>query len=232
MVYSSPAQFHRESPRAFHLCGVSADSLDWSHSGRLWPRTDLSLAIGSAKGFSVALGYWFDAAFFVLRGINIYGDPVRWTTQKSAAFTVLSFLNTTKYPPSLLFLLMTLGPAMLFLWAVDGRRRDGCDPRSSSARCRCSIICCTSRSSICSRSSYVMRVTAKSTGCSSHLTVGQFPVTPPPGMGILSADCLSGLGFCGSRALSALPMVRSLEAAPQRRMAQLFLNKIVRGFKQ
>jgi uncharacterized membrane protein len=66
------------------------------------------------------LGVGLSAAFFVLRGINIYGDPVRWTTQKSAAFTVVSFLNTTKYPPSLLFLLMTLGPAMLFLWAVDG----------------------------------------------------------------------------------------------------------------
>ena len=71
------------------------------------------------KRFLVLLGIALTLDFFVLRGINLYGDPSRWAVQKSAAFTVLSFLNTTKYPPSLLFLLMTLGPAMLFLWAVD-----------------------------------------------------------------------------------------------------------------
>jgi uncharacterized membrane protein len=73
------------------------------------------------KGFLLRLGIGLTAAFIVLRGINIYGDPIRWTTQKSAVFTVLSFLNTNKYPPSLSFLLMTLGPAMLLLWAVDSR---------------------------------------------------------------------------------------------------------------
>ena len=71
--------------------------------------------------FLLRLGLGLTANFVLLRAINVYGDPVRWSTQKSAAFTVLSFLNTSKYPPSLLFLLMTLGPAMLFLWAVDGR---------------------------------------------------------------------------------------------------------------
>ncbi len=72
------------------------------------------------KTFLLRLGTGLTTAFVVIRAINIYGDPLRWSTQKSAAFTVLSFLNTTKYPPSLLYLLMTLGPAILFLRVVDG----------------------------------------------------------------------------------------------------------------
>lgn len=73
------------------------------------------------KPFLLRLGIGLTAAFLVLRGINYYGNPVPWSTQKSAIYTALSFLNTTKYPPSLLYLLMTLGPALLFLGAVDGR---------------------------------------------------------------------------------------------------------------
>jgi len=53
--------------------------------------------------------------FIVLRFFDFYGDPQKWSHQKNIVFTILSFINTTKYPPSLLFLLMTLGPAILAL---------------------------------------------------------------------------------------------------------------------
>lgn len=55
------------------------------------------------------------AAFFVLRWVNVYGDLVPWSTQKDNVMTIISFFNVTKYPPSLLYLCMTLGPALLLL---------------------------------------------------------------------------------------------------------------------
>ena len=55
-----------------------------------------------------------------VRAINSYGDPAPWSQQPSAISSVLSFLNTTKYPPSLAFLLMTLGPALLILGIFEG----------------------------------------------------------------------------------------------------------------
>lgn len=67
------------------------------------------------RRFLIVAGLSLSALFVLVRAINIYGDPLRWTHQRSALFTVLSFLNTTKYPPSLDFLLMTLGPALMAL---------------------------------------------------------------------------------------------------------------------
>ncbi len=65
------------------------------------------------------IGLALTAAFFLLRAINHYGDPVPWKAQSSAVMTVLSFLNCQKYPASLDFLCMTLGPALLALAYFD-----------------------------------------------------------------------------------------------------------------
>jgi uncharacterized membrane protein len=61
------------------------------------------------------LGLGLTAGFVILRLANVYGDPVPWSSQSAGWRTALSFLNTTKYPASLLFLLMTLGPAIAAL---------------------------------------------------------------------------------------------------------------------
>jgi hypothetical protein len=58
-------------------------------------------------------------AFVIVRAINVYGDPHPWSLQRNAIYTLLSFLNCTKYPPSLLYLLMTIGPAFIALALFD-----------------------------------------------------------------------------------------------------------------
>ena len=57
--------------------------------------------------------------FIVLRAFNIYGNPEPWTGQKDTVFTLLSFIKVFKYPPSLQYLLLTLGPTIFILGQVE-----------------------------------------------------------------------------------------------------------------
>ena len=64
----------------------------------------------------VRAGAGLTLGFLLLRAAGIYGDPNSWQVQPGGiTATVIDFLNTTKYPPSLLFLMMTLGPATILV---------------------------------------------------------------------------------------------------------------------
>ena len=69
--------------------------------------------------FLIRLGLGLSVVFVIVRAWNRYGDPAPWSSQHTAWFTALSFLNCTKYPPSLQFLLMTMGPAMIALACLE-----------------------------------------------------------------------------------------------------------------
>jgi len=59
--------------------------------------------------------------FVLLRASNVYGDVSKWSVQKNTVFTFLSFINVSKYPPSLLYTLLMLGILLLFLSFIEGR---------------------------------------------------------------------------------------------------------------
>ena len=63
----------------------------------------------------LSLGFGSIFLFIILRSGNFYGDAAHWSVQKNFLFSFLSFINVTKYPPSLLYSLVTLGPAFIFL---------------------------------------------------------------------------------------------------------------------
>jgi uncharacterized membrane protein len=65
------------------------------------------------------IGGYLTLAFVALRVVNVYGDPKPWSVKSPWGYTILSFLNTDKYPPSLLFTMMTLGPLIACLGLLD-----------------------------------------------------------------------------------------------------------------
>lgn len=65
----------------------------------------------------IGIGLFF--LFVVLRFLNVYGDPVKWTVQPSSLYTFLSFINVFKYPPSLMYLCVTIGTAFISLALLE-----------------------------------------------------------------------------------------------------------------
>jgi uncharacterized membrane protein len=127
-----------------HVQGSSLEAFGWSllHDQQFFTWHKEILLVGypivplmAVMSLGYCLGDWFSAGydagkrqrnlliagssfivvFIVLRYSNLYGDPVKWTTQKDAFFTFLSFIKVNKYPPSLLYVLLTVGSAFLFL---------------------------------------------------------------------------------------------------------------------
>lgn len=165
------------------------------------------------KSFLLRAGLGLTAVFVILRGVNIYGDPVRWTTQKSAAFTALSFLNANKYPPSLLFLLMTLSPALLFLWAVDGGTPQFLRPALALGKVPMfyyllhmplihllAVAVCYARY-------------GQARWMFESPSIAQFPVTPPPGWGFSLPIVYL---ICASVVVALYPLCRRFAALKQR----------------
>ncbi len=60
--------------------------------------------------------------FILLRFVNVFGDPAPWSSQKNTLYTFMSFMNVSKYPPSLLFVLATLGVMSLIAWLTEGKK--------------------------------------------------------------------------------------------------------------
>ena len=74
------------------------------------------------KKILLGSGIFLVLLFVIVRFINRYGDPAPWSRQKDPVFTFLSFINTTKYPPSLQYLSMTIGPGLISLSLLENAR--------------------------------------------------------------------------------------------------------------
>jgi len=82
--------------------------------------TVLTIEPARRNRICLRLGLGATALFLILRGTNLYGDPRPWTAMQMPR--LLAFLNTTKYPASLSFLLMTLGPTIALIPLLDHAR--------------------------------------------------------------------------------------------------------------
>jgi uncharacterized membrane protein len=78
-----------------------------------------NIALVKRKRAFLYIGGSMITLFIILRFINAYGDPALWSVQKNAIYSIMSFFNTTKYPPSLLYVCMTVGPGLIALALLE-----------------------------------------------------------------------------------------------------------------
>ncbi len=83
-----------------------------------------TLTVKERKAWFYILGLAITVFFILLRLSNVYGEPNLWSDQKNALFNFLSFLNCSKYPPSLLFLAMIFGPTLMLLASFENANND------------------------------------------------------------------------------------------------------------
>jgi uncharacterized membrane protein len=121
-VLEDPATFE---PLPGHIVRINYALLPWLSVmavgyGLGWIWTDGDAAQRRAR--LIGLGALTCLAFIVVRAMNGYGDPEPWHPQPSLAMTAISFLNCEKYPPSLDYLAMTLGPILMMLALLEHPR--------------------------------------------------------------------------------------------------------------
>jgi len=169
---------------------------------------------GRRKKFLLRTGLILIAAFVVLRSINVYGDPLQWAVQKSTLFTAFSFLNTCKYPPSLLFLLMALGPALILLCVVERKTPELLRPALAFGRVpmfyfllHAPLIHLIAIGACYARYGHVHWMFESP-------SISQFPITAPPGWGFsLPIVYLFWIGVV----IALYPLCRWFAAVKQRR---------------
>jgi uncharacterized membrane protein len=102
-----------------HLVLIAYPFLPWTGLMMLGYGFGKIMELPNRKKMLNILGLSLIGLFVLLRFINVYGDPLPWSPQKNGFYTFLSFINVNKYPPSLLYMFITIGPALLMLSFLD-----------------------------------------------------------------------------------------------------------------
>jgi uncharacterized membrane protein len=121
LLHSSRFNVHPYAPN--HVILIAYPFLPWTglmmvgYCAGKWFTSKITYL--QRRKYLITTGSLLVLFFTILRFVNIYGDPHVWSEQKNSLFTFFSFINVHKYPPSLLYLCITIGPALLFLAYIE-----------------------------------------------------------------------------------------------------------------